>query len=127
MNEKLRVFSGKCCQCDVGVDTGHVDADGNKLHTGDIVATWYGDYIGTGEEQWLPTGNLTVVVSDQYQSYSDGSIVENPNPEPYVMGIRGCGFDSDRWRVQILKKYSDVVPGEHWPAWGFSYRVQAES
>lgn len=119
----LKVFSGKCCLCDVGVDISQKDYMGESLHTGDIVMVWHGEFIGTESECWYPSGGLTVVVSDQYQSFSNGSVVQKDDaPEPFVMGIKTCGFDDPEWQIHIVKKFRDVVDGEHWPAYGFSYK-----
>jgi hypothetical protein len=122
MSDVLKVFSGKCCLCDVGVDTGATDASGQHIHTGDIVMVYHGDYVGTDLESWNPCGGLTAVVSDQYQSYADGKIEETGNNNPFVMGIRDCGFNDPKWQIRIVKKYFDVIDGEHWKAYGFNYR-----
>lgn len=119
--QQLKVFSGKCCMCDVGIAIPFVDMDGIDIHTGDIVQIWHVDYIGTEYETVNPDKGLTVVVSDQYQSYSDGSVIANANPEPFVMGIKGCGFNHAEWQVSIVKKWNHVIEGENWPAFGFSY------
>ena len=120
----LRVFSGKCCMCDVGIPVGATSTYGYpiEIHTGDIVIVWHGDYIGTDLETWSTCATLTAVVSDDYQSFSDGTIKLLDTEEPaFPMGIKGCGFLHPEWRVQVVKKYSDVIPGEHWPQYGFSY------
>lgn len=120
----IKVWSGNCCLCDVGIPVNAKSTWGDpiELHTGDIIILWRGDYLGTDLEQWMPCSDLTVVVADQYQSFSDGSIsILSKNPEPFPMGIKKCGFDSPEWKIQVVKKYSDVVDGEHWPAYGFSF------
>lgn len=120
----LRVFSGKCCLCDVGIPVGATSTYGDQIeiHTGDIVIVWHGDYLGTGLETWMPVGSLTAVVSSDYQSFSDGTIqLLDTAEEAFAMGIKNCGFLHPEWRVQVVKKYSDVIPGEHWPQYGFSY------
>lgn len=121
----LKVFSGKCCLCDVGIPTGAKSTWGDpiEIHTGDIVIIWRGSYIGTDFEEWVPSAGLTVVVSENYQSYNGGVEIEAIGPgTPYPMGIKSCGFNHPEWRVQVVKKYSDVVPGERWPNFGFSYQ-----
>lgn len=127
---KLQVFSGNCCKCDVGVEVGAKDYMGEEIHTGDIVMVWHGEYIGTDIECWYPSGGLTIVVSDQYQTTSDGRSfvhIENEGkPIPFVMGIAGCGFDHPEWQIHTVKKFSDVIDGEHWPAYGFSYKAKGE-
>lgn len=124
----MKIFSGECCLCDVGIPTNLVEWDGADLYTGDIVQVWYGNYIGTDVEQWLPVRRLSVVVADQYQTigtptgYTHKLI--DPNPVPYTMGIKNAGVD---WKVVRVKSYKDVVVGEHWPEYGFSYRNDWDS
>jgi hypothetical protein len=115
----LKVWSGDCCLCDVGLDTGH------GFKTGDIVLLWKGEHIDTDNERWEPLRNLTVVVADQYTTYSNGKIEETESPEFYVMGIRDCGFDDPSWDIWLVKDHSDVVTGEHWRDYGFSFRQTA--
>ena len=123
MSAPLKVFSGMCCKCDVGISAGHVDVRGIPLHTGDIVHLFSIHYPGTDLEQWTSTGGLTAVVCDQYVSYSDGSIkLEEQSNAPFVMGIKGDAFDSKDWAIEIVKKFSDVIEGERWPEYGFSYQ-----
>lgn len=119
--KQLKVFSGQCCLCDVGIALPFVDMDGADIHTGDIVQLWHVQYPHTDLETIMPNSGLTVVVSDQYQSYSDGSVAANGQPVPFVMGIKGCGFNDYSWRVSIVKKWNHVIEGENWPAFGFSY------
>jgi hypothetical protein len=121
---RLKVFSGECCKCDAGTPIAEKCQSGADLHTGDIVLLWHGEYLETEIECWYPNEYLTVIVTDQYTSYSDGSIVKNTDDkQPYAMGIKSCGFNAPEWRIQLVKKWSDVVEGEHWPAFGFSYRM----
>lgn len=91
----LRVYSGESCKCDVGLPVGAKDRMGRDLHTGDIVIVWHGEYLGTDIERWDPSEGLTCVIADQYQSYSDGSITQNPVGliDPFVMGIKDCKLD----------------------------------
>lgn len=120
----LRVFSGKCCLCDVGIPVKAKSTWGDpvEIHTGDIVILWHGDYLGTDIETWTPTDGLTAVVSCDYQSFSDGTVqLRDTSEDAFAMGIKDCGFLHPQWRVQVVKKYSDVIPGEHWTQYGFSY------
>lgn len=119
----LKVYSGGCCLCDVGMKTNRTDAFGNPLYTGDIVLVYSAKYPGTDDETWEQTGTLTAVVSDQYRSFSNGHVeIGNANPKPFVMGIISAGFNDPQWRIVRVKAFSDVVEGERWPAYGFSYR-----
>lgn len=120
----LKVFSGDSCMCDVGIPVNAKSTFGIEveLYTGDIVIPWSGSYIGTDSEQWTPHG-LTVIIAKQYQSFTNGDIKLREEPhEMFVMGIATCGFNSPDWKVQRVKKYSDVVNGEHWQDYGFNYR-----
>lgn len=115
----MYVYSGKCRLCDVGVETGFHDCNDVSLRTGDIVITYTEDELG-----FANLGVLTVVVSDQYQSYSDGTHVEKEGEvEFFVMGIKSIDINEDgTWRVKRLKGYESVLDGEHWPDYGFSFR-----
>lgn len=118
----LKVFSGECCLCNIGIPVGHFDESGHPLHTGDIVVVLEGRYIGKECEFWSGGDSLTAIVANQFQSYSNGSIrIDDLNAAPFVMGIKDAGFDSPEWRVRLVKKFSDVVEGENWPQFGFSY------
>lgn len=69
---------------------------------------------------------LSVVVSDMYESYADGthSVVNQPGV-CFVMGIRNIDFmgeDSENWMVKKVKSHKDVIDGEHWTAYGFNYK-----
>lgn len=124
MSGILKVWSGKCCLCDVGIAVAANSTWGDpvQIHTGDIVMLWHGDYIGTDLESWTPSKELTAVVANQYQSFSNGAIeLLDSNPQAFAMGIKDCGFDHLEWRVQVVKKFSDVIDGERWPEYGFSY------
>lgn len=117
----LKVHSGDCCLCEIGIKTGVTDHAGREVHTGDIVSLY--SLMSGDEDCWELVQPLTVVVCDQFRSFSDGSVELNGGPvEFFTMGIKNSGIASDEWRVSIAKKFHDVVPGEHWPAYGFSYR-----
>lgn len=119
----LKIFSGECCLCDVGIPIKSHDCVGRGLFTGDIVLVYHGDYIGTDDEQWNPSGGLTVIVGNQYQSFVGGSVKYLTDDfESYVMGISNCGFDHPEWQIRKVKSFEDVVEGEHWKEFGFSYQ-----
>lgn len=98
----LKIYSGDVFMGEVGKPAP------NGFHVGDIVLVWHIEHEGTEFERWEHVGNFTAVVCDD-----DG--------EPFVVGIKSCGFDDPKWRVDLLKKHTDVVPGERWPAYGFRY------
>lgn len=115
----MYVYSGYCRLCEIGQPTGITGA-GEQLHTGDIVLTYTENELGC----WH-VGAMSVVVSNQYQSYSDGTHVKKAGePEFYVMGIRTVDLieEPGEWRVKRIKSFEDVINGEHWREWGFSYR-----
>lgn len=119
----MRIYSGSCCMCDVGRPTGEVDIHGIELFTGDIVQLWHGNYIGTDIEEWMPSDGLTAIVANQYQSYSDGSIILlDESAKPFTMGIANCGVSSDEWHVSLVKSHTDIIAGERFKAYGFNYR-----
>ena len=122
----MRIYSGRSCMCDVGRPTGAVDMHGRELFTGDIVQLWHGNYLGTDVEEWMPSDGLTAIVANQYQSYSDGSIVlVDENAPPFTMGIYGCGISNDEWHVSLVKSHADIIVGERFKAFGFNYRNEA--
>ncbi len=99
----MRIWSGQVCLGETGIEVV------NGIHTGDIIILWHREHAGTEYEMWAPTEHLSAVVTDL------------DTGEHYPMGIRTAGFDAPDWRVQVVKKFSDVISGEHWPAWGFRY------
>lgn len=110
----MLVYSGKCRLGKVGDETPFTDVRGNKLVVGDIVVIYAEDYTAEG---------LTVVVSDEFTTYSDGThkIKEGPI-KPFVMGIASIDLEKpNEWRVLKVKDAADVVDGEHWKAYGFNY------
>ena len=116
------VLSGDCRLGDVGEPTPLIDNAGNELFVGDIVITSTIDKFGI-----CSNNGLTVVCSDKWTSYTDGSHIAKQEPfEYFVMGIKNVDFmgtDSEHWIVNRVKSFSDVIPGEHWPGFGFSYSV----
>ena len=109
------VYSGNCRLCDVGRSTPIFDASGHRLFTGDIVLVFTKEY--TPE-------SLTVIVSDQYQSYSDGThVAKEGDLSFFAMGIKSVTLGEDgEWNVLRVKEQADVIPGERWKAYGFNYR-----
>lgn len=119
----MKIFSGSCCLCDIGIPTGEVDMHGENLYTGDIVQLWHGNYIGTDLEEWLPSSGLTAIVANQYQSYTDGSIkVVSEKPVFFTMGIATEGIQGGEWKVVLVKSHKDIVEGERFPSYGFNFK-----
>jgi len=119
----MRIYSGSYCMCECGVPTGEKDIHGNELFTGDVVQLWHGNYIGTDHEEWLPQSGLTAIVSNQYTSYFDGSIVENEGKITiFTMGIAFNGVQSEEWKVSLVKSHKAIIPGERFPSYGLNYK-----
>ena len=114
------VLSGDCRLGDVGEPTPLIDNAGNELFVGDIVITSTIDKFGI-----CSNNGLTVVCSDKWTSYTDGSHIAKQEPfEYFVMGIKNVDFmgtDSEHWIVNRVKSHSNVIAGENWPEFGFSY------
>lgn len=115
------VLSGKCRLCTIGFDAKVKDWAGKPLFTGDIVAVF--TERGDGVENF---SGLTAVVRDEFTSYSDGTVVPRADVgDCYVMGIKSVPLDAPgEWRVAKVKDHRDVIPGEHWTAYGFSYQSE---
>lgn len=118
-SETIYVYSGQCRLCEVGHPADARDINGKPLHTGDIVVIF--------TENYQPD-TLTVVVRNDFTSYGNGQHVPQESSEAFVMGIKSVPIeDAGMWKVLKVKDYSDVVPGEHWSAWGFNYRAASLS
>lgn len=117
------VYSGRCRLCETGLEAPFKDLGGNALHTGDIVL------IYTERDGGVDMiGGMTAVVADQFTTFNNlntGSHdhVLNSNPLTFfVMGIKSVQICEDgEWKVSLLKKFSDVLDGEHWKNFGFRY------
>ncbi len=114
------VLSGKCRIGDIGEPTPLKDISNNDLFVGDIVITSVIDEFGI-----CNNCGLSVVCSDKWTSYSNGEhIAKEGDIEYFVMGIKNIDFmgrDSNKWMVQRVKSFNDVIVGEHWEDYGFSY------
>jgi len=123
---EMFVNSGECRFCETGLPTGFFDMTGEKLFTGDIVIVFTKDY--------LPDG-LTVMVRDDFENVAGRPPEKLENVDrAFAMGIKSCvpsldgketiftSRESDSvWHVRKVKDFSDVVAGEHWKDYGFSY------
>lgn len=124
----MYVYSGGFRQGLCGTPTGFKDMYDKPLFVGDIVVNFT---ISNGVFESL--GGMTVVVSDKYTSYTDGTHTEKDGQEEfYVMGIKTAWPETDdaeetdwrkkRWAVLKVKDHADVVDGEHWRGFGFNYK-----
>lgn len=113
----MYVYSGVCREGCCGEVTPLKDHWDKLLYVGDIVVIY--------KENSSPDG-LTVVVSDRYTSFTDGTHIIKPKDEVtyFIMGIKDCCLkpDLEGWIVLKVKDHSDVVNGEHWKDFGFNYR-----
>ena len=119
------VYSGEYRFCKVGIETTLIDDSNNVLRTGDIVMS----YTVSEDLGVVYFDGLTVVVSDDFINIF-GKIPEKKviKSNPFIMGIKNSKIDepmkkypSEVWRVRRLKKYEDVIDGEHWKDFGFRY------
>lgn len=118
----MRVYSGECRQTDTGLPTGIRCLGGEELRTGDIVLLFHQNE--SSSEPFFH--GLTVVTSDQWQSYSDGTHQEKDGElNFFVMGIKKVSLNEDKeWMVSRVKSHADVVNGEHWRNYGFNFREE---
>lgn len=125
----MMIFSGECCFCEVGIDTGELDMHGNALYTGDIVQLWHGNYIGTDIECWYPTIGITAIVANKYQTYrnlNSGGFEHrliDESAKPFTMGIKDDGVQGGEWRVSLVKSHKDIIEGERIPSFGINYKT----
>ena len=113
----MYVYSGDCREGFCGDTTPLKDYWDGPLYVGDIVVIY--------KEDSSPDG-LTVVVSDKYESFSDGTYKIKPKDDVvyFIMGIKGSCTkpDLEGWIILKVKDHSDVVNGEHWKDYGFNYK-----
>ena len=113
------VLSGKCRVGDVGEETSLEDITGEKLYVGDIVITSTIDEMGV-----CSNDGLTVVCSDRWTSYNNGTHKAKQKYGHFIMGIKDVDFmgkDRETWMVQRVKSHKDVIVGENWADFGFKY------
>lgn len=126
--ENIGLFSGNCLLAIIGLPTKLKDIHGKTCHTGDIVLLWSRDEFSDPEFGFPHNHGLTSIVEDKYTTYSTGEIKHEKDGKPFVMGIKNAGIGADSiWAVEIVKKYSDIVPDEKWPNYGFNYRTIPKS
>jgi len=124
----LGIFSGKCLKGVCGEITDLYDYKNNHLYIGDIVLVQYNEY-GLG----FHSAYMSVIVNNKFETFSDGSIIENKDYYSFVMGIanvtkKELAYENEEgeltsgWVIEKIKSYKDVVNGEHWKDFGFNYR-----
>lgn len=119
----MKIYSGDCCMCDVGIPTKEKDMHGNELYSGDIVQLWHGNFLDTEIEEWLPSSGITAIVGKQYQSFTDGTVeLIADTPKLFTMGISTCGVQNHEWKVALIKSHEDIIMGERFASFGFNFR-----
>lgn len=122
VKNNIYVYSGNVRIGNVGEPTPLKDFTRKDLFVGDIVITSLIDEFGI-----CNNNGLSVVCSDRWISYNDGThIQKNGEIEYFVMGIKNVDFmgvDSEKWIVKKVKSHEDVVIGEHWKDFGFNYNL----
>lgn len=120
----LHVYSGKCYLGECGTPTNLKTYCDQDLFVGDIVNLVYNDSLGVNY-----CHGLSVVVTDRYTTYTDGSESDSGEDSFYVMGIKtNCdeGEVNKETGFQIIKvkDWADVIDGEHWKEYGFNYKLK---
>jgi hypothetical protein len=113
----MYIYSGTVRLGICGTKTPFTDVYGKHLFVGDIVVTH--------TDGWC--AGMTAVVDNSFISYSDGTHVINTKDAltQFVMGIRGLEDDpTGTWKVNKIKDWSDVIEGEKWSNFGFSYSAK---
>lgn len=120
--KKLGVYSGECLQGVLGDPTDLKLITGEPLYVGDIVITSVIDELGA-----CTNNGLTAVVSDEFTTYSNGTIErKKEEPKYFIMGIKNVDFmgkNKEEWGITRVKSYKDVIEGENWKDYGFNYKV----
>lgn len=113
----MYVCSGNSRFCVCGLKTNLVDLTGQNLRTGDIVVSYCEDTVP------FITG-LSVVVCKQWNNFTDGthSLKEGyKQADFFVMGIKDSALNvPGGWWVKRVKKFEDIVIGEHWENFEFN-------
>lgn len=125
MGDTMYVYSGGYRKGKCGVKSGLKDINGHELYVGDIVSTIH---ISSDGRPGYDYG-LSVVVSDHWTSYSDGTHVINIDANKFfVMGIANVDFmaHDTEWHVKRVKFWRDCIDGEHWEDFGFNYKTSKD-
>lgn len=117
----MKIYSGKYCFCETGIETGETDMHGNELFTGDIVQLWHGNYVGTDLEEWFPESGLTAIVAEGHEGGWDDKPLSEIGA-PYTMGIKQSGVQGQLWKVSLVKSHRDIITGERFPSFGFNFK-----
>lgn len=114
------IMSGNCRMGDVGEPTPLKDCMDKNLFVGDIVIVSIIDQFGINSN-----AGLSVVCSDKYISYIDGTHeIKTDEITYFIMGIKNVDFmnvNNKTWLVKRIKSFEDVIVGEHWKDYGFNY------
>jgi hypothetical protein len=116
---KTYIYSGKCRFCETGIETAILDNNNEKLYTGDIVLIYTEDKDGL--VNILPD-HLTAIVADNYKNVMLREPEFIGRNKSFVMGLKNAKISKGNWQVIKVKSYRDVIDGEHWKSFGFSYK-----
>jgi hypothetical protein len=113
---KTYIYSGQCRLCEIGRETSILTNKEEKLYTGDIVM------IMTKDNNYAPH-HLTAVCADDWENVQGNEPVYKGKSHAFIMGIKDSCIKNkgEDWYIYRVKSYKDVVDGEHWKAYGFSY------
>lgn len=117
---KLRVYSGQVEHGVCGTPAGFKDHLGNDLFVGDIVMVASVDYRWNDRSPICDMCGLSVVVEDR-----PSNVGRTEDTGPFVMGLYSADLDKG-WHIKRVKSWEDVIPGEHWKAYGFNYKEAKE-
>lgn len=115
-HKNIYIFSGECVKGKVGEETEIEGMGGMPLCVGDIVKLW----VKNSDGQFDSSRGLTAIVSDKYQSFSNGTVELTGDNTTYCMGIKSS-IIGETFIIELVKSHKDIITGEHWPDFGFSY------
>jgi hypothetical protein len=111
----MKIYSGQCEHGECGLETKLVDNKFQSLRVGDVVCLAH-----KNEHGHFQFYGLSAVVDDRPELYG-----ETVYREPFVMGLATVDFNTDEsWLIERVKKWEDVLDGEHWTDYGFNYRKE---
>ena len=111
----MKIYSGECEIGQCGLETNLADNRGQQLRVGDIVVLAHREQSGH-----FCFYGMSAVVDDSPKFAGDSEY-----KGPFIMGIKKVNINVDEnWIVERIKKWEDVLDGEHWGDYGFNYRAE---
>jgi hypothetical protein len=109
----MKIYSGECEHGECGLETKLVDNKGQSLRIGDIVCLAH-----KGESGYFEFYGVSAIVDYRPERY-----IEPIGNGPFVMGLISVDINTNsNWIVERVKKWEDVLDGEHWADYGFNYQ-----